>query len=131
MNHLAKPKEELRMRTQDNDETATASASVVTRTVIWGACWDPGFCVHIPWPWNKDVCAKAHVCVRIVEDAGHYFIELELNGSKRQYDLVNACVPAFTIGPASLEVCVGNLVVQGGKIKSVDLTVKVCLGIDV
>jgi len=106
------------------------AVAISSRGVIWERCWDPGFCVHIPWPWNKDVCVSAHVCVRIAEDQGRYYAEIQLNGVSQQFDLIDTCYPALTIGLASLEVCTQDPQFDQGKLKSVRIVVKACVGID-
>jgi hypothetical protein len=96
---------------------------------IWEQCWDPKACVHIPFDGDK--CLGFHACVRIIEDNGTLYLEAELNGQSFRYALADACIPALSIGIASLEVCVTNLDVTGGVLRSLTLTVKGCVGGDI
>jgi hypothetical protein len=98
-------------------------------TKYWEKCWDPQACVHIPFDGDK--CIGAHACVRIIEDGGTFFIEAELNGNTVRYALADACIPALSIGIATLEVCVTNLNVQNNQLKSLRLQVKGCVGADI
>jgi hypothetical protein len=92
---------------------------------LWEQCWDPKVCVHVPF--DSDACVGAHVCVRLVEDNGGLFIEGEINGHTARYGLANGCIPAFAVGPATLDVCVTQLDVQGGALRGLTLTVKLCV----
>jgi hypothetical protein len=97
--------------------------------IIWQQCWDPKACVHNPF--GNDWCLGFHACVRVVDDGGTYFLELEVNGNVARVQLANACYPVYSIGIATLEVCVDGLQVVGNQLKSIHLIVKACVGGDV
>lgn len=100
--------------------------AALLRQVIWQQCWDQKACIHNPW--GADWCLGIHACVRIVDESGTYFLELEVNGGVVHYQLANACFPVFTYGVASLQVCVDNLQVVNNQLKSLHLIVKGCVG---
>lgn len=107
-----------------------ALMNLVSRhTKYWEQCWNPKVCV--PIPFDGEQCVGASICVRIVEDGGAFYLEAELNGSAIRYELANACIPAFSIGIATLEACVTNLDIQNGQLKGLHLTVKLCIGADI
>src|SRR5580698_7991158 len=107
-----------------------ATMAVVGRYIkIWEQCRDPKACVHIPF--NGDKCLGAHVCVRIVEDSGSFYIEAEIDGHSVRYALADACIPTLSVGIATLEVCVTDLDVSSGTLNSLTLTVKGCVGGDI
>lgn len=96
--------------------------------VIWEQCFKEEICVNIPFDGKK--CLKAEACIRILENNGEYFIELQVFGNKVRYKLASTCFPVYTIGIASLQVCASVketeicLVVKlciGGKIDGIDL----------
>jgi hypothetical protein len=117
-------------KTHLEEDKMAASMKLTGRYVkIWEQCWDPKACVHIPF--NGDKCIGFHACVRIVEDGGTLYLEAEVNGQTFRYALANACIPALSIGIATLEVCVTDLEVSGGSLKSLTLSVKGCVGGDI
>jgi hypothetical protein len=95
-------------------------------TTIWRQCWHPEICINIPFDGRK--CLGADVCVAIVEDGGTFYIEGSINGNTARYALTAACIPVYSVGIASLEVCVTNLDVSNGNLNSLTLSVKGCIG---
>ncbi|MGA2691451.1 MAG: hypothetical protein ABSF76_03715 [Opitutaceae bacterium] len=95
----------------------------------WEQCWDPQVCANIPFVGNK--CVGAHICVRIIEDNGTFYLEGEVNGQTARYALADSCIPAFSVGIATLEICVANINIVGGALRGLDLVVKACLGADI
>ncbi|MBF0033202.1 hypothetical protein [Citrobacter freundii] len=102
---------------------------VATYTKYWEQCWDPKVCIDIPFDGTQ--CIGAHICVRIIEDSGTFFIEAEINGSAVRYALADACIPALSVGIVSLEICVTGLNIVDNSLKSLHLEVKGCLGADI
>jgi hypothetical protein len=106
---------------------ATAQMRLVSNyTVIWQQCWTPQICINIPFDSKK--CIGATVCVGIIEDGGTFYIEGSINGATARYALADACIPVYTIGIASLEICVTNLNISKGNLNSLTLSVKACIG---
>jgi hypothetical protein len=66
-----------------------------------------------------------------VEDNGTLYIEGEIDGNTARYELANGCIPAYSVGFAHLDICVSNIDVQAGTLRSLTLTVKVCVGADI
>src|ERR1700742_2670304 len=107
---------------------------VAQTIVIWRQCWNPQICINIPFDGQK--CIGATVCVSIIEDSGTFYIEdsgtfyIEgsIDGATARYALANACIPAYSVGIASLEICVTNLTIANGSLQSLTLSVKACIG---
>jgi hypothetical protein len=99
---------------------------VAQSTVIWQQCWSPQVCVKIPFDGTK--CVGATICVGIIEDNGTFYLEGSIDGHSARYALTNACIPAFSVGIASLEICVTNLTIANGSLQSLTLAVKACIG---
>jgi hypothetical protein len=95
----------------------------------WEQCWDPRICADIPFDGTK--CIGFHACVRIIEDKGSFYIEAEVNGQAARYEIANACIPTFSVGIGHLDVCLSNVTIVDGQLKSIDLTVKACVGGDI
>src|SRR5665213_1223877 len=98
-------------------------------TKLWEQCWDPKVCAHIPFDGDK--CIGAHICVRLVEDNGVLYLEGEINGNTARYALANGCIPAYSVGFAHLDICVTKLDTQGGTLRALTLSVKVCVSVDI
>lgn len=88
--------------------------------VVWEQCFKEEICVNIPFDGKK--CLTAQACIRILENGGEYFVELQVFGNKVRYKLASTCFPVYTIGIASLQVCAS---VQASEIC---LVVKLCIG---
>jgi hypothetical protein len=88
--------------------------------VIWEQCFKEEICVNIPFDGKK--CLTAEACIRILENNGEYFIELQAFGNKVRYKLASTCFPVYTIGIASLQVCASV------KTNEICLVVKLCIG---
>lgn len=102
---------------------------VSTSHTYWEKCWDPQICAHIPF--DHDKCLRAHICVRIIEDSGSFYLEVEIEGHRARYGLTNACIPTFAVGIAHLDVCAANVQVNNGVLQSLELIVKACIGGDI
>ena len=55
-------------------------------------------------------------------------VELELLGATIEYSLINTCYPAYTIGIASLEVCITDIDLSGSTLKGLGVSIKFCIG---
>jgi hypothetical protein len=99
---------------------------VAQTIVIWRQCWNPQICINIPFDGRK--CIGATICVSIIEDNGTFYIEGSIDGASARYALANACIPVYSVGIASLEICVTNLTIANGDLKSLTLSVKACIG---
>lgn len=94
--------------------------------VIWEQCFREEVCVKIPFDGKK--CAALEACVRIIEEGGSYFVELQLFGHRIRHGIADVCYPVFTVAIGRLKVCTSKLVFEGGKLKSVTLTAQGCIG---
>lgn len=95
-------------------------------TTIWQQCWKPQVCINIPFDHQK--CLSATICVAIIEENGTFYIQGSIDGASAKYALANACIPVYSVGIASLEVCVTNLDISNGQLISLTLSVKACIG---
>ena len=93
--------------------------------IIWQQSYNHKWCVHIPWPVNKDVCLTLDVGIALIEDNGSFVLEVKANGLTKDINLANVCVP-IPVGPFSVQVCIANLALTGGNV-AFDLVVKACV----
>ncbi|MCV6546115.1 MAG: hypothetical protein OIF56_02340 [Cohaesibacter sp.] len=100
--------------------TLDKAVEVQRDRVIWQKCFDKKVCVNLPIVGKK--CIGASACIRIIESDKNFFIELQIGSEKIRYKLASTCLPAYTIGIASLTVCAN---VGANK---VCLSVKFCIG---
>lgn len=107
-------------------KTIEANLSVDALQVIWEKCFKEEVCVKIPFDGKK--CVSASGCVRILLEGGVYKLEVELFGKRKKFDLANQCITAFTVGIASLKVCISKLKIEGGKLKGLRVTARLCIG---
>jgi hypothetical protein len=106
---------------------ADAKMKLISQYItIWQQCWTPQICVNIPFDGRK--CIGATICVAIIEDDGTFYIEGSINGATAKYALANACIPVYSVGIASLEICVTNLDISNNNLNSLTLSVKACIG---
>ncbi len=105
---------------------ATTMKLVGTSITIWQQCWTPQICINIPFDGRK--CLSAKICVAIIEENGTFYIQASIDSASAKYALANACIPVYSIGIASLEVCVTNLDISNGNLNSLTLSVKGCIG---
>lgn len=104
-----------------------ATMALVSKyTTLWQQCWKPQICAHIPFDGDK--CLSANICVAIIEDNGTFYIEGSINGATAKYALADACIPVYNVGVASLKICVTNLNIANGILRSLTLSVEVCIG---
>lgn len=61
-------------------------------SVIWEACAGKEWCVQIPFDGKK--CLSARACIRIIEETGNFFLEIELAGNRQRIPIGNSCVDA-------------------------------------
>lgn len=93
----------------------------ILRRVIWEKGFEQELCAFRR-------CVKAGGAVRIVQKDSGYFIELELLGAVIEYSLINTCYPAYTIGIASLDVCITDIDLSGSTLKGLGISIKLCIG---
>jgi hypothetical protein len=93
---------------------------------IWQQCWTPQVCINVPFDHKK--CLSATVCVAITEEGGTFYIQASIDGATAKYALADACIPVYSVGIASLEVCVTNLDISNGNLNALTLSVKACIG---
>ena len=96
---------------------------------IWEQCYDHQWCVHIPLDGNR--CFGIHACVRVVEDSGSFFLELQLNGVVKRINLANVCVD-LPVSIFDLKVCIANLFIGGiHTLIQFDISLDGCIKVDV
>jgi hypothetical protein len=100
-----------------------------TTQTLWSQCWDPGFCV---WnPFGDDPCFNAHICVSIIYRDSTLYLDVSIDGHGAEFELTDGCIPAFSVGIASLNVCASNIRINEGELLHLDLQVKACIGVHV
>jgi hypothetical protein len=107
-------------------KTIEANLSTGLLQVIWEKCFREEICIQIPFDGKK--CLSASGCVRILLEGGVYKLEIELFGARKKFDLIEQCVTGFTVGIASLKVCIAKLIVENGRLNGVRLTARLCIG---
>lgn len=95
------------------------------QTVIWETGFKERACVKIPFDGRK--CAEVSGSVRILLDGDSFYIELQMFGQRARYGLANTCFP-FSIGIGSIQACVANLDISGGRLRSLEIRIKICIG---
>ena len=94
--------------------------------VIWRQGFKQELCADIPFIGRQCVSASAEV--RVLEEGGTYYLEIEVLGYTERYNLADACFPAVSYGLASVKVCVKNPDISGGVLKSFSITAELCIG---
>jgi hypothetical protein len=97
----------------------------ILRRVIWEKGFEEELCIG---SGRFKKCVKAGGAVRIMQKDSGYFIELKLLGAVIEYSLINTCYPAYTIGIASLEVCITDIDLSGSTLKGLGISIKFCIG---
>jgi hypothetical protein len=97
--------------------------------VIWEKCFREEVCVQIPFDGKR--CVAIEACVRLIEEGGSYYVELQLFGHRVRHGIANVCYPVVEIAIGRLKVCTSDLVIDNGQLKSVKLTVQGCVGADI
>jgi len=75
-------------------------------SIIWQACAEREWCVQIPFDGKK--CIGARACIRVLEENGDYFLEIEIAGARERMPLGNSCLEARYYVFAA-KVCVANM----------------------
>lgn len=85
-------------------------------SVIWQQCW------------NINVFGKTfRLCLRIILDGSTFYLEIEAAGKTVRIALTNTCVTVFTLfGLIDIEVCLSDIQISGGHLKSLCIEVKAC-----
>ncbi len=97
----------------------------ILRRIIWEKSFEEELCIGAG-RFRK--CVRAGGAVHILQKDSGYFVELELLGAVIEYSLINTCYPAYTIGIASIEVCITDIDLRGSALKSVGISIKFCIG---
>lgn len=96
--------------------------------LIWEKCVSKRWCVKIKFP-KFERCWQLDGCVRVVEEGGTFFLELQLEGIRKRFDIANACV-SLPAPPFELKVCVADIEVSDGRPVSFSIVVQGCIGVD-
>jgi hypothetical protein len=97
----------------------------ILRRVIWEKGFEEELCIG---SGRFKKCVEASGAVRIVQKDSGYFVELDLLGAIIEYDLLNTCYPAYSIGIASLEVCITDIDLSDSTLKSLSISIKLYIG---
>jgi hypothetical protein len=92
-------------------------------SVLWERCERKEWCVKIPFDGRK--CISASGCVRLIEENGSYYLEVEVGDVRQRMNLGNSCVEARWYVFAA-KVCLGN-VQQAGSTISFDVILRLCV----
>jgi hypothetical protein len=101
---------------------ASTSALVSIQSVIWQECIDREICINVPLIGKK--CVRIAGCVRLINENGTIFLEIEAFGQRWRYALTNACHDVFSWGIAKLRVCIQTI---GGGVR---IVLEGCIGVD-
>ncbi|MCP4366926.1 MAG: hypothetical protein GY797_02250 [Deltaproteobacteria bacterium] len=95
-------------------------------STIYERCWSKEKCIRV---LGRRACASATACIRIFDEDGVYKIELQIGNNKIKYDLLDTCYPAYEVGIARLNVCIREVRISGGRLRSIMLTAELCIGV--
>lgn len=76
-------------------------------SVIWEECIDEEIC--IPNPFGDDWCADVKACLRLIDDGGTVYVEVEAFGGRWRYALTSACHTVYSVGILSLKLCIETI----------------------
>ena len=91
-------------------------------SVIWEECIDKKICIKLPIIGKK--CVRIRACVRIIQESGTIYVEVEAFGKRWRYALTNACHTVIEWGIGRLRLCVGTI--SGG----VRIVLQGCIAVD-
>jgi hypothetical protein len=95
-------------------------------SVLWERCERKEWCVNIPFDGKK--CVSASGCVRLIEESGNYYLEIEIGDVRQRMNLGNSCIEARWYVFAA-KVCLGN-VQQAGSTISFDVILRLCVDVN-
>lgn len=76
-------------------------------SVIWEECIDKKICIKLPIIGKK--CVRIQACVRVVQENGTIYIEVEAFGKRWRYALTDACHTLLEWGIGRLRLCVKTI----------------------
>lgn len=91
-------------------------------SVIWEECVDKKLCIKLPIIGKK--CVRIQACVRVVQESGTIYVEVEAFGKRWRYALTNACHTILEWGIGRLRLCVKTI--SGG----VRIVLEGCIAVD-
>ena len=92
-------------------------------SVIWEACAGKKWCVHIPFDGEK--CLDAQACVRVLEEGGNFYFEVQIGGEHARIPLGNSCAEARYYVFAA-KACIANLNITAHSI-NFDIVLRLCI----
>lgn len=100
-------------------EPELAGDPIVATSVIWENCWEKKV-------FGKNVKA----CARLLEESSTFYLELEIAGNRKKWEIANKCYESdkISIGvvEAWLKVCLSDIKIEGNQLKSVKVTAYIC-----
>src|SRR5438876_7395103 len=105
------------------DVTRLAQPGGYTMSVIWEACAGKKWCVHIPFDGEK--CLEAQACVRVLEEGGNFYFEVQIGGEHARIPLGNSCAEARYYVFAA-KACIANLNITAHSI-NFDIVLRLCI----
>ena len=76
-------------------------------------------------PIRRRKCLEARACIRVIEEVGNFFIEIEIAGNRQRIPLGNSCVEARYYVFAA-KVCVANFAATAHSL-NFDVVLRLCI----
>ncbi|REJ58384.1 MAG: hypothetical protein DWQ51_01690 [Microcystis wesenbergii TW10] len=101
---------------------------IAINSVIWEKCvekkWEIKIRGRVVASWTLNGC------VRLIEDGGTIYVELQIEGERARFALTNTCFPLrYTI--FTLEGCFSNIVFENNRPKSFDVVINACIDVGI
>jgi hypothetical protein len=95
-------------------------------SVIWEKCVEKKWELKIYGTVIASWTLKG--CVRLLEEGGTIYVELQIESERARFALTNACFP-FRYTIFTLEGCFSNIVFQGNRPTSFDIVINGCIDV--
>jgi hypothetical protein len=101
---------------------------IAINSVIWEKCvekkWEIKIRGRVVASWTLNGC------VRLIEDGGTIYVELQIEGERARFALTDTCFPLrYTI--FTLEGCFSNIVFENNRPKSFDIVINACIDVSI
>tara|TARA_B110000238_G_C15969276_1_gene371001 strand:- start:194 stop:697 length:504 start_codon:yes stop_codon:yes gene_type:complete len=98
----------------------------IQRGLIWKQKFKEEVCIRV---FGAKACATAELELKLFQNGGTFSIEVRLGSFGTWTETLKLGCLNKSAGPLSAEVCVADLTITNGKIISLRLTAKLCIGI--